>query len=343
MSATLRRAVYMGPGRVVVEDSPAVTPDQGAVRIDVAYTGICGTDLHVIHGHMDGRVSVPATIGHEMSGTIAALGAGVVNWRIGDHVTVLPLDPCGECPACVCDHRHLCHRLNFMGIDSTGSMQQSWVVPAATLVALPPSLSLRTAALVEPVAVAVHDVGRAGVAEDDHVLVVGGGPIGVLIALVAEHAGAHVALVEPDSFRRGIAEDLGLTAIDPTVTDVNAWVDVWTRGTGADIAFEVSGAEGGVATAVDSLAARGRLCLVAIHPEPRAMNLHRFFWRELTLVGARLYTRADFATAIDHLSRGVISAEAMISAVVPLTESASAFSTLERGGKVLKILIDCQA
>ena len=117
--------------------------------------------------------------------------------------------------------------------------------------------------------------------DGDQVVVVGGGPVGVLIATVARQRGARVLLVEPDPFRRAVAAGIGIDAVDPAATDVAALVDARTEGAGADVAFEVSGSAAGVATAVDVLATRGRLVMVAIHPQPRAVNLHRFFWREL--------------------------------------------------------------
>ncbi|MGW4027435.1 zinc-binding dehydrogenase, partial [Streptomyces sp. NPDC005009] len=107
------------------------------------------------------------------------------------------------------------------------------------------------------------------------------------------------------------------------------------------VAFEVSGAAAGVDTAVEVLRVRGRLCLVAIHPRPREVNLHRFFWRELTLVGARLYDRSDFEIAVDLVSEGTIPAHRLISEVVPMADAASAFTALEGGGDVMKILVDC--
>ncbi len=141
---------------------------------------------------------------------------------------------------------------------------------------------------------AVHDAGRAAVRDGEKVVVVGGGPVGILIALVARAAGAEVRVVELSAHRRLLAEELGLTTWNPADDDVPALVGQWTGDAGADVAFEVSGAAGGVNTAVDVLGVRGRLCLVAIHPRPREVNLHRFFWRELTLIGARLYDRTDF-------------------------------------------------
>ncbi|MGW2638050.1 zinc-dependent alcohol dehydrogenase [Streptomyces sp. NPDC001348] len=320
-------------------ESPS--PGPGEVEIAPAYVGICGTDLHIFHGDMDARVAVPAVLGHEMSGRITRVGAGVEGWSPGDAVTVMPLRWDDSCPACQAGHRHICQHLDFIGIDSPGAMQQRWTVPATTLVRLPGSLPLDRAALVEPTAVAVHDVGRAQVRDGEKAVVVGGGPVGILIALVARAAGADVRVVELSPHRRRLAEESGLATWDPVTDDVPELVRRWTGDAGADVAFEVSGAQGGVETAVEVLGVRGRLCLVAIHPRPREVNLHRFFWRELTLVGARLYDRSDFERAVALVADGTVPADRLISKVVPLTEAPAAFEALEGGGDVMKILVDC--
>ncbi|MET7991888.1 alcohol dehydrogenase catalytic domain-containing protein [Amycolatopsis sp. NPDC005232] len=337
-----RRVAYGGARALVVERTETEPPAPGHVRVDVAYTGICGTDLHIFHGDMDGRVPPGAVIGHEMSGRVAEVGAGVAGWRPGDPVTVLPLRWCGDCPACRAGHTHVCHRLVFLGIDASGALQNSWTVPADTLVPLPRDLRLDHAALVEPTAVAVHDVRRAQLRQGEHALVVGGGPIGVLIALVARRAGASVVLAEPAAYRRSVAEDLGFTALDPVADDFAGTLGQWTGGAGAAVAFEVSGAAAGVATAVDALATRGRLVQVAIHPVAREVDLHRFFWRELTLLGARLYEREDFTAAVDLLTEGVIPAERLISRIEPLERVTEAFTALESGAGVMKVLVDCR-
>ncbi|WP_329126271.1 zinc-dependent alcohol dehydrogenase [Streptomyces sp. NBC_01465] len=326
-----------------LDTAPAETrsPGPGEVELAPAYVGICGTDLHIFHGDMDARVRMPAVLGHEMSGRVLRVGGGVDGWQPGDAVTVMPLRWDDTCPACLQGHQHICQHLDFIGIDSPGAMQQRWIVPASTLVRLPETLPLDRAALVEPTAVAVHDVGRAQVTEGEKVVVVGGGPVGILIALVARAAGAEVRVVELSAHRRLLAEELGLTAWNPADVDVPALVGQWTGNAGADVAFEVSGAAGGVETAVDVLGVRGRLCLVAIHPRPREVNLHRFFWRELTLVGARLYDRYDFERAVALVADGTIPAERLISKVVPLTQAPAAFEALEGGGDVMKILVDC--
>lgn len=337
-----RAAVYAGPRALRLEPSVPEQPAPGHVRIDVAYTGICGTDLHIYHGDMDARVRPPAIIGHEMSGVIAELGDDTEGWQAGDRVTVMPLDWCGQCPACAAGHTHLCHRLNFLGIDSAGAMQASWTVPARTLIRLPDGLPLHQAALVEPVAVAVHDVRRACLQPEEKVLVVGGGPIGLLIAAVARREGADLVMLEPDPYRRSLAGQLGFTGYDPASPQTTAALDEWAGAAGAAIAFEVSGAAAGVKAAVDALAVRGRLIQVAIHPVPREVSLHRFFWRELTLVGARLYQRRDFEAAAALIAEGQIPVEALITRVEPLPRAAEAFAALESGAGVMKILIDCR-
>ena len=337
----MRAALYTGARTIEIQDRTAVAPGPGQVQVEVAFTGICGTDLHIFHGDMDARVDTPAVIGHEMSGRVAALGPGGSGWSPGQPVTVMPLAACGKCPACRAGHEHVCQQLNFIGIDSAGAMQGRWNVPAETLLALPPGLPLEHAALIEPVAVAVHDVGRAQLRAGEQVVVVGGGPVGTLIAVVAAAEGADVVVVEPDPYRRQVAGRLGLATLDPGALDVASFVQDWTQGAGAGVAFEVSGVQAGVDTAVDVLGVRGRLVLVAIHPGPRPVNLHRFFWRELQLLGARLYRREDFERAVQIVAAAPEAVQGMISRVVPLAQAAEAFAALEAGG-VMKVLIDCR-
>jgi (R,R)-butanediol dehydrogenase / meso-butanediol dehydrogenase / diacetyl reductase len=261
----MNTARYVGHGTLEVVDTDVGPPAPGEVQLEVAYTGICGTDLHILHGAMDARVRVPAVLGHEMAGRVAAIGDGVAGWSTGDAATVMPLVSCGACAACRNGASHICHRLVFLGIDAPGSMQSRWNVPSDVLVPLPEGLSLKTAALAEPTAVAVHDVRRAGLAAGERAVVVGAGPIGLLIANVARSAGAEVVVFEPNERRRGVVDSLGLAAVDPLAQDAAAWVDQWTEGAGAEVAFEVSGTAAGMGTAIGCLGAHGRAVVVGIH------------------------------------------------------------------------------
>jgi (R,R)-butanediol dehydrogenase/meso-butanediol dehydrogenase/diacetyl reductase len=335
-----RVAHYTGDRTFAVAEVAPVPPGPGQVRIAVAYTGICGTDLHVMHGAMDHRVRPPAVLGHEMSGRVAEIGEDVAGFAVGDPVTVLPLDWCGRCQACRAGHSHVCHRLNFIGIDSPGSMQGSWTVPARTLVPLPPDLPLRHGALIEPTAVAVHDVRRSRLTAGEHAIVVGAGPVGLLIGMAAQTTGAAVTVLEVDPYRRAVAAGLGLSTVDPAVIDAAAYVREPTGNAGADVVFEASGSAAGVRLATDLLAVQGRLVVVAIHPTPRAIDLYRVFWRELELIGARAYRREDYAEAVRLVAAGRVPADQLISRVLPLDEVAAAFQALDAGGDV-KILLDC--
>jgi (R,R)-butanediol dehydrogenase / meso-butanediol dehydrogenase / diacetyl reductase len=338
----MQTAAYLGDSRIETRSADAAPPGAGEVQIAVAYTGLCGTDLHILHGNMDARVAMPLVFGHEMSGTIAAIGEGVENWTAGDPVTVMPLDWDGTCPACQAGNSHICQNLNFVGIDSPGSLQQRWNVRADLLVRLPTGIPLDVAALAEPVAVAVHDVRRSDLQAGDKVVVIGGGPIGVLIATVARHFGGDVAVIELEPSRRAQIDALGFATIDPRETDQTAWVEEWTGGAGADVVFEVSGAAAAVRGATSLAKVRGTLVVVAIHPTPREIDLQRLFWRELRILGARVYQRADFETAVELLANGVIPAASLISRIVPLDGIRDAFDDLEHG-RALKILVDVGA
>ena len=332
---------YHGAGVFEDRDYEPDAPAGDEVQVAVAYTGICGTDLTISKGAMDGRIKSPWPIGHEMSGTIALIGAEVHGWQVGDKVTVMPLDWCGHCPACEAGNTHICHKLNFVGIDSPGSLQGRWNVKASWLVRLPDDLDLRAAALVEPVAVAVHDVKRAGVKMGDRVAVIGGGPIGLLIAIIARERGAEVLISEVSASRLKMAAGLGFRTVDPSAQDLQGAVAEWTAEAGADIAFEVSGTVPGVKAMTDVLRRRGRGVIVGIQPQSPPVDVFTIFWKELEVVGARVYQRPDFEDAVRLVADGTVPTDALISDVMPLHDTAAAIKRLSGGENVVKLLIAC--
>jgi threonine dehydrogenase-like Zn-dependent dehydrogenase len=215
-------------------------------------------------------------------------------------------------------------------------------VPAFTLHRLPPTVDLRLAALVEPLAVACHDVRRGEVVAGESVVVIGGGPIGLLVGLVAGAQGAEVTLSEVSYFRRALAAGLGLDVIDPTATDLEVAVLDRTGGVGADVVFEVSGSAAGAEVMTRLASIRGRVVVVAIFPEPQPVRLFDFFWKELRMVGARVYEPEDYERAIDLLGEDALPLEPLISAVEPLDRLPSVFEELDDAA-AMKVLIDCRA
>jgi 2-desacetyl-2-hydroxyethyl bacteriochlorophyllide A dehydrogenase len=332
-----RAAYYKRNQTFTCTDVTPQKPAAGEVAIDIAYCGICGTDLHIYHGNMDARTGDNRIIGHEMSGRVSALGEGVEGFTIGEPVVVRPLAHCGECPACKAGYSHICHNLKFLGIDRDGAMQSVWCVPAYTVHHLPKNISLRNAALIEPLAVACHDVRRAALKGGEHVLIIGGGPIGVLIGIVAKMAGADVTICEINPARRAKATEMGLAVVDPGEVDVaRSFQDKWG---GANVVFEVSGSDAGAALMTAAAATRGRLVMVGINNRKPPVDLFQFFWRELELIGARVYQKEDYEQAIQFVADGAFDFDAFITDVMDLTEIQKAFANLDNSPEAMKTLI----
>lgn len=337
----MKAAYYTGSKRFSIESARPAGPGQGHVQVRVSYCGICGTDLHVFHGGMDQRVGTHRVIGHEMSGTIAAIGEKVAGLKIGDPVVVRPLWACGDCPACRRGHAHICQNLKFLGLDTDGAFQQIWTVPAHTIHKIPAGISLKHAALIEPVAVACHDVRRSRLAAGEDVLVIGAGPIGILIAMVAKSAGAAVTVSEVNPHRLQLAQSLGFTTANPQQVDVAEQIYAQTADKGADVIFEVSGTQAGVDTMTEAAATRCRIVMVAIHGRKPTVDLFKFFWREIELLGARVYEPQDFDQAIEMLAAGAIDCTAIITDVRPLEQITAAFEALSGDAQAMKSLIKC--
>ncbi|GAB3180628.1 zinc-dependent alcohol dehydrogenase [Telluribacter humicola] len=337
----MKALYYTGNKSFEVQDADIVPLQAGEVRLKVAYCGVCGTDVHIYHGNMDQRVRIPQVIGHEVSAEIAELGEGVTGWQVGDRVAVRPLQPGAEHPSDY-GQNHIGRNLKFIGIDTSGGMQQYWNVPAHTLHRLPNLLSLEIGALIEPLAVACHDVRLGELQAGESVVVIGGGPIGMLIALVAQHKGARVLISEVNPSRLELAESLGLTAVNPLEADLVAAVEEFTEGAMADLVFEVSGVQAGVNSMTQLPRARGRIVMVAIHAQPKSVDLFRFFWRELRLIGARVYEPQDFEEAIALAASGELPLDKLITQVAPLAEAQSVFETIDSNPAGMKYLLACQ-
>jgi 2-desacetyl-2-hydroxyethyl bacteriochlorophyllide A dehydrogenase len=334
----MRASRYRG-GRVFeTETAPLPVPGPGEALLRVRRAGICGTDLHIFQGHLDHRVPKDGVIGHEIFAEVVSAPAGT-EFSGGDRVVIEPLIFCGTCRACRMGATYLCYHLKVMGVDAPGGMQEYWAVPAARLLKVPDALSDDHAALIEPLAIATHDVARAQVKSGDSVVVFGGGPIGCLIALVCRHRGARVKVVEINAYRIAMLESLGLETIRAG-QDVVGLVNGWTGGEGADVAFEVTGHPAAVRLVTDVVRVWGTVSIIAIHAEPVPVHLYPIFARELTVLGSRLYTRAAWEEAIRLASTGAIALGRLVTRRIPLEELQKGMEELLAGGPAMKVLVN---
>jgi len=334
----MRAAFYQGARTFTTGTLATPTPGPGQALLRVKRVGICGTDLHIFQGHLDHRVPKGGIIGHETFGEVAQAPAGS-GFKTGDRVVVEPLQFCGQCRACRMGASYLCYGLKVLGVDLPGGMQEYWTVDAARLLRVPDALSDDHAALIEPLAVATHDVRRAAVKRDDTVLVFGGGPIGALIALVSRQRGARVVVAEVNRHRLEILNALGLETVGPDRDPVK-FATEWTGGTGVDVAFEVSGHPAAARAVTDVVRVWGTVSIVAIHAEPVPVNLYQMFARELHMHGARLYAREDWEEAIHLAAGGAVPVAPLVSRKIPLEALQQGMEQALGGGPVMKVLVD---
>jgi (R,R)-butanediol dehydrogenase / meso-butanediol dehydrogenase / diacetyl reductase len=338
---SMRAAFYQGARTFTTGEAPIPTPGAGEALLRVRRVGICGTDLHIFQGHLDHRVPKGGVIGHETLAEVVEAPPGSGFTR-GDRVVVEPLQFCGTCRACRMGASYLCYSLKVLGVDLPGGMREYWNVPAARLLKVPDVLTDDHAALLEPLSVATHDVRRAEVKPGDAVIVFGGGPIGALIALVCRHRGARVAVTEVNRFRLDFLQRIGLETVGPD-QDLVGWAEDWTDGTGADVAFEVSGNPAAARVITDVVCVWGTVSIVAIHGEPVPVSLYQMFARELVMHGSRLYSRDDWEEAIRLAASGAVPVGPFVSRRIPLAELQQGMEQALGGGPVMKVLVDLTA
>ncbi|MEX0914210.1 MAG: alcohol dehydrogenase catalytic domain-containing protein [Demequina sp.] len=328
-------AVWTGPDVIDVVDVDVPRRGPGEVLIEVERVGICGTDLAILHGAHP-RAASGLIPGHEIVGVVAE--ADPDGPAVGTRVAVEPLLSCGKCRACLTGSTHVCSRLGLYGIDVPGGLARYVTLPAAVLHEVPAEVPVDAAALVEPLAVAVHAVRLAEVAEGDVVAIYGAGPIGVLVAMVAQHVGAaHVVIVEPHEWRRGVADTLGFQGVANTDELIEVMKPI-TGGEGADVTFDSAGHPAVAADLAEVTRVLGTIAMVAVHKRPAEVDLRALCFKEQRMVGVRVYTTQDFADAIAMIA-GDLDLSAFPIAHFGLGAVQEAFSAAAEGSDALKVLV----
>lgn len=327
---------YWGKEEIRYEEVPKPVPGQGEALIKIAFAGICGSDMFIYSGTHP-RAKAPLVLGHEFSGEIAGLPPGFQgDFAVGDSVTVNPLLSCGCCTPCLTGNSHVCKTLGLTGIDTDGGFAEYVKVPLNQLVKLPAGMNLADGAIVEPVAVAVHAVRRSALKIGDVVLVIGGGPIGFLVALVAKNAGARkVLVIEPNEFRRNLIASLGFE----TSSDAgDGAILSLTGGDGADVVFEVAGVQSAIDAAVKYCKIRGQVVNVSVFKKAPTVDLLRVNFAELDMIGIRVYEPVDFVAAADLVANYPDFAK-VVTHRFKLTEAQSGINLMKKGGDNLKVLL----
>lgn len=337
----MRSLSYSAQSTISYEEVAAPTTlGTDEVLVRPAFTGICGTDLLIWHnGHS--RATPPVILGHEFSGTVERVGAGVVNFAPGDRVTVEPLLNCGQCEPCQRGDYNQCGKLRLLGVDVDGSLAEVVLAPESRVFRIPDSLSLRDAVFVEPVAVVAHLVARVGGFRNGQVVfVAGGGPIGLIAAELAHRSGATVFVAEKNSFRAEIAERLGATVVRDLTTAATT-IREQTGSAGADICLEATGVEIALQACIDAARPGAVVGVVGLPKKVPATDITQLITKEIDLRGSRVYTRVDFEAALSYVAEGQLTLSEHITHVMPFEDAiVKGFEAIERGEAMLKVVID---
>jgi 2-desacetyl-2-hydroxyethyl bacteriochlorophyllide A dehydrogenase len=334
---SLTAAVINGNRELAVEQLPIQELGHDEVRVHVAFCGLCGSDLHLFFGPpepFEGHV-----LGHEFSGTIGEVGAHVTGWRAGDRVAIRPIDACGDCAACR-DEDGVCISglMRGPGLGRAGGLAASVTVPAQMLHRVPDGLSLRDAALAEPLAVAVRGVRRGRVSEDAAVIVMGAGPIGLLTLEVLRARGiSRVLIVEPNPERRAAVAPAGIATAHPSDM-ASAAAQHFPQG--IDAVFDCSGQPGCAQEACNVVGYGGRVVILGVPEAPSEVHMMTVAVNELSIIGSTAHSRREFDEALDLLASGRIDTARLISSVVGLAETDAKLRELASGeSKDVKVLV----
>jgi len=311
----------------------------GDILLEIGYTGICGSDIHVYRGEFAGRVSFPTIQGHEFSGRVVETGPGIKELQTGDRVCVDPIIHCGRCPACLSGSYNACRSLKLLGIDLNGALARYVIAAESQCFIVPEQVSDRHAALVELYSIGMHATAVSAIEPGDTVVVLGAGRVGlaVLENLLLTSA-EKVAVTDLDPVKLQIAEKLGAAAaFNCAEVDVVEAVAEWSGGRGADCVVEcigearldVAGGLAPVAQAARMIRSAGRITILGQGPHSYKIHWKTLVWKEATIRASRV-SRGEFPRVVAAMAAGRYHPDLLISGEYPLERTGEAFALLDR-------------
>lgn len=301
----------MAPKRLELVEVTKPKLADNEVLLKIKKVGICGTDLHIFSGGM--LVPVPLIMGHEFVGSVAEVGLGVHNFKVGDRVVAEHVIGCGKCEMCLAGRKNLCVKPTVIGLQRPGALAQYLGIPADLVYPLSKELSWDDGVLVEPLSIAVYGVRKAGSILGKNVVVVGQGPIGLFVDQVASAAGAKVWGVDVIESRLHFALEQGYVdgVIDSSHDDPLSTFQKQSGTTGADVVFEVVGQESTMKLALDLVRPGGMVVVLGVFEHDVNISMMNLVKREITVVGSWTCLNT-FEPAIQLLKSGAINTDDLI-------------------------------
>jgi L-iditol 2-dehydrogenase len=351
-SSRANTAFLMGPERLELREIPVPEPGEGEMLLRIGAATTCGTDLKAFQrGGHPRMLKAPTPFGHEMAGTITAVGPGVEGWRTGDRVVVANSAPCGVCEWCARGRENLCPDLHYLN----GAFSEYLLIPRrftrVSTYALPPELPFEIGALAEPLACVLHGLEISGIERASEVVIYGGGPIGLLFVDVLANSPAdfpasgehHIVLADPNPWRLEVGRTLGAQGTVQVGRDGGEAPRLCRRsqtGDGFDVAIEATGSPAAWQDALSSVRPGGLVQLFGGCPPGTNVPLdtHRLHYSEITVKSAYHHRPATFARALALLASGTLHPRALLSAERPLEELEAALRSMRRR-EALKVVI----
>ncbi|MDR1801066.1 MAG: alcohol dehydrogenase catalytic domain-containing protein [Lachnospiraceae bacterium] len=336
--------VMTKPGQIEFREVPVPKPEKDEVLVKIMKIGICGSDIHVYHGEHP-FTPYPVTQGHEVSGEIAEVGEEVTDFKVGQKVTIQPQVVCGKCYPCRNGKYNLCEELKVMGFQTTGVASTYFAVPAAKVTPLPDEMSFDDAAMIEPLAVAVHAVRQIGDVTGLRVAVLGAGPIGNLVAQTAKGLGAAKVLISDVSdYRLNIAKECGIDEVVNTKEKDfgDAMLEVFGPDK-ADVIYDCAGNNITMGQAIKYSRKGSIIVLVAVFAGMATVDLAVLNDKELDLKTTMMYRNEDYLDAIKLLDENKIQLKQLQSKTFPFKEYLDAYKYIDANRETtMKVLIAVQ-